>query len=407
MRLRQWILAVLAVGLAACGGVAKEDFGERVTEALCERYTRCGYYASVEACERDWPLVATRDRFDLGTRYDAALESGRLRYDEDAAERCVESVRDGACGLPALSRTAVFEGIEYDPACRVLRVEAPGTDCQFNLECGEQGFCAYAASNACQGRCEPRVQEGGAVSRADACEPGLVANIGGLCSLLDPTCGNDPQGVCERVVEEGGSCIKDPEGGMYGYLLCADGLWCDGQGTGLCKRNLPEGEACEAMWGPPCEARLVCREGVCAPYAREGEQCRARNTYSLIHHDECQRGLFCDAGSFEYGTCQKTRAEGEACRTAAMECAHNMDCRPETEGDDWGTCQKRPGLGADCDPGIPFAHCAPGLTCSRAYGRCVPFAQVGEPCGLLGECATSSRCSDEGRCLPFEAARCE
>lgn len=37
--------------------------------------------------------------------------------------------------------------------------------------------------------------------------------------------------------------------------------------------------------------------------------------------------------------------------------------------------------------------------------RCVPSVSPGEPCGLWGECV-GSRCSDEGRCLAFEAAWC-
>jgi hypothetical protein len=405
MRLKQRVLAVLAVGLAACGGVAKEDFGTQVTEALCERYTRCGYYASTEACERDWPQVASRDRFDLGTRYDEALASGRLSYDEDAAERCVESLRDGDCRLPALSRTAMFEGLEYDPACQVLRVEEPATDCQLNLECGAHGFCAYSASNACQGRCEPRAREGETVFRADACEPGLVAFIGGICSVLEPC--DEPQGVCERVVEEGGSCINDLGDGRWRYLQCADGLWCDGQGTGVCKRTLSEGEACEAIWGPPCDSLLTCKEGVCARYAREGEHCTGREPSSLLFSDECQRGLFCDADASESGTCRKPRAEGEPCRlSSSQECADNMGCYAAAQGDAWGTCGKRPGLGAACDTSALLADCAPGLTCSRTLARCVPLVQVGEPCGVRGECAWGSECSDEGRCLPFEAARC-
>ena len=60
--------AVLVLGglwLPACGSVSREDFDEKLAEALCERYVRCGMYLDEESCEREMahrviPSIRTR-----------------------------------------------------------------------------------------------------------------------------------------------------------------------------------------------------------------------------------------------------------------------------------------------------------------------------------------------------------
>ncbi|MFP2904002.1 hypothetical protein ACLESD_02790 [Pyxidicoccus sp. 3LFB2] len=393
MRGWQGVLAAVAVELVACGGgdAAKpEELGARVVEALCAREARCGVYASAEHCERDLRQWDWETWLGLGTRYDAALESGRLSYDEDAAERCVAAIRDGDCRLPALSFVAHQRGIEYEPACQVLRAEKPEGACGFQAECGERAYCHYTGGD-CDGTCQPRSGEGEAAFHSEQCAPGLELS--------------ETSGTCQRPAEEGEVCVQQ-EGGPL-PRTCGAGLRCNRDG-GKCQRTGSEGDACVDLFDSPCGTSFVCKEGRCGRRAQKGEACRAPDAATSLPVNECQQELFCDADAQALGTCQVRREEGADCRDS-LECAEGLDCvGAGQEPGARGVCERRPGPGEACER-HPFvssiSNCTFGLSCSQESDTCVPRVRQGERCGSQALCADGSACSD-GRCLPFEALVC-
>lgn len=395
MRGWQGVLVAVAVGLVACGGgeeaeeVKPATLGARVVEALCARDVRCGVYTRAESCEQ-YLLQWGESWFGLGTRYDAALESGRLSYDEDAAEACVAAIRDSDCRVPSLSSLAHQRGIEHEPGCRLLRAEQPEGNCQFQAECGEQAYCRYASGSTCDSTCQPRSAEGEVAFRPEQCAPGLI--LGGL------------PGTCERPAVEGEVCFRQGDWGGELPRTCGAGLWCD-RARGTCQRRGSEGDACVDLFTSPCGASFTCREGQCARRAQKGEACRAPPAGSALPINACQQELFCDADAQATGTCQERRAEGASCRTA-LECTDGLDCLGvDPESGARGACGRRPGLGEACEPGQLVSTCALGLGCSEASGRCVPYVRLGERCGAEGVCADGSWCT-EGVCRPFEALFC-
>ncbi|MCP3136474.1 hypothetical protein [Pyxidicoccus xibeiensis] len=392
-------MAVLAVGLAACGGddegveVKKEEFGARVVQAFCAREARCGVYASADACEQDRLAWGWDRSWGLGTRYDEALEDGRLSYDAEAAGRCVAALRDGDCRVAPLSQTALMYGLEYDPACQVLRTEEPAEACAYDLECGEQGQCRYRQDNACAGACEPRPKEGEPAFTAQ-CVPGLIRS--GF------------NGVCRRPIQEGGSCVET-QGGFTLPLPCEEGLWCDADGSGKCQRTGSEGDACEDLrFGSTCGAAFFCKDGRCSRRARQGEACSVPGPTTLLWEEQCQGELFCDAAPGASGTCQARGAEGASCRET-VECAVGLTCLGvgnEQAPGVQGTCGTPRGPGERCERyENGFSNCAASHGCSDVSGTCVPFVNVGERCGSEGLCV-NGMCSDEGRCVPIEAFVC-
>ncbi|MFP2908803.1 hypothetical protein ACLESD_27885 [Pyxidicoccus sp. 3LFB2] len=384
----------LAVGLAACGGgedvpdVPREELGARVVEALCERWARCGVYASADACEQAMRLSGMDTYLGLGTRYDAALESGRLRYDEDAAADCLEALRDGACHVPALSEAAYRLGIEYDPACQVLQAEGSQESCQLHLECGANSYCDYSSSSDCEGTCKPRFKEGESATSRDQCAPGLVVGVRGY--------------VCERPAREGEICFAQ-DGGTT--RACLPGLWCDANGSGKCLSRGSEGKACGGQANPPCGESFVCKEGRCARRLREGAACTAPPSDSILITNECQTEFFCDGDAHAPGTCRVRLGEGGACR-GFFACGEDLDCvGADPRTGERGLCQKLPGHGETCNAFEGGVSCARGLACSDASGTCVPSVRDGEPCGPEAVCSRGS-CSDEGRCVLPEALTC-
>ncbi|WP_164015272.1 hypothetical protein [Pyxidicoccus trucidator] len=381
----------LAVGLAACGGDDPEDFGEQVVEAFCEREARCGVYASADTCEESLRQRGWETWMGLGTRYEAALESGRLSFDEEAAERCLDAIRDRDCRLPALSEAAMSRGIEYDPSCQVLRAQRTEGACLAHAECGESGFCRYTEASGCQGTCTPRHGEGGPGEWPEHCAPGLVPGADGTCQRA--------RGEGETCHEVGEDASRDPP--------CAAGLWCD-RGSNTCRPTGAEGDACAFEQDRPCGASFICEAGRCERRPPEGRACTAPAAQSALQAHRCQRDLFCDADAEQPGTCRERREEGAACRNFS-ECATDLYCAgAEPESGTWGRCQKRPGAGEACELYFgtgPITNCLAGHHCSPETNRCVPWVREGERCGPEARCEQGV-CSDEGRCTSPEAWTC-
>lgn len=399
--MRGWraVLAVMWVGLTACGGaddggggggdieqvipVERADFNAEAAQALCERYARCGLIEDRERCEAEELSTGFVRQVGLGTRYDAALEEGRIRYDADIAGQCVLALREGSCNVAPVSLPMQNRGIEYDARCRFLQGQvADGAACQWSTECSNGAYCDVTTSS-CGGVCRrgPVTAPGTAF---DACPAGTVL-LGGKCLT--------PGG-------EGTSCgVRD------GVLLgvCGQDTWCDteaGTAHGTCKRVSAEGEACDDAIGTLCGWSLFCRDGRCQKAQDEGGACTAPGT-GRRGAVECREELFCDGDLRQAGSCRPKREAGESCRHA-LECDTHMECigaRP-MEGVR-GTCQPPPREGESCAE----RACGAGLACSSTTGKCVATVRLGEPCADPDACYTSGTCVD-GTCRPVGAQSC-
>lgn len=395
--MRGWraVLAVMWAGLAACGGtegggderdvipVERADFNAKADEAVCERYARCGLIEDRERCQEQQRAVGFSHRVGLGTRYDAALEAGRIRYDADVAGQCVQALRDGSCEEDPVSLPMLNRGIEYDTQCRFLlgQVEDGGA-CQSSTECRDGAWCD-ALPWACGGVCrrEPQPEQGIAT---DACMPGTVL-IGGKCLT--------PGGAGTRCGAENGVAVG----------VCGRGLWCDSGNTthGSCKPVSTEGEACNDYDGPWCGWNLFCRDGRCQKPRDEGESCKAPGT-GRFGTLECRDELFCDGENGQPGTCRPKRETGAACRHA-FECGDDMNCLAAQPQEGMpGTCRPAPRQGESCESVL----CASGLFCSSTSRTCIATVRLGEPCANDDACYFSGTCVD-GTCRPVGAQSCD
>jgi hypothetical protein len=392
------VLAVIWAGLAACGGsdeggggtgveepspVERADFNAKLTEALCERYARCGLIEDRERCETEEIALGLVRQVGLGTRHDAALTDGRIRYDADVAGQCLQAIQDGSCDEAPVSRPMQNRGIEYDLRCRFLQGQvADGGSCQWSTECQEGAYCDDTPAT-CGGVCR-RGPVSAPITALDGCPPGTV--------LID--------GKCVAPGGAGTSCgFKD--GTVIG--LCDQGTWCDTGDLlhGTCKPVSSEGEACDDIDGPECGWSLYCRAGRCQKAQGEGAACTAPGT-GRFGTLECREELFCDGDNGQAGTCRPRRTVGEACRHF-FECENGTYCAGSQPREGvGGTCQRFAREGEPCEG----TACGDGLVCSSTTGKCVAMVRLGEPCADPDACYTSGSCVD-GTCQPVGARSCQ
>ncbi len=400
--MRGWrvVLAVMWAGLAACGGsddgggevveeteaVERADFNAKAAQAICERYERCGLTEDLERCEAQQLSVGFVQQVGLGTRYDAALAAGRLRYDADVAGQCLQALRNGSCDDAPVSLPMQNRGIEYDTQCRFLLGQvADGGACQWSTECQDGAYCDDTPAT-CGGVCR-RGTVSPPITALDGCPPGTVF-LGGLF------------GKCLKPGGAGAPCGIH-QGALAG--VCGQGTWCDSRTTpyGTCKPVVTEGEACEPYIGPQCGWSLFCNDGRCQKVQGEGGACKAPGL-GRFGALACRDELFCDGDNGQAGTCRPRRTEGAACR-GSFECEDGVDCVGSRYQEGvWGTCQKAPREGEACEGRL----CAPGFTCSSTTVTCVATVRLGEPCSDPDACYLSGTCVD-GTCQPVGAQSCQ
>ncbi|NMO19740.1 hypothetical protein HPC49_18810 [Pyxidicoccus fallax] len=392
--MRGWlaVLAVMWVGLAACSGddaedrgpVKRADFNAKVTEALCERFERCGLVEDRERCQEEQAREGMASRLSMGTRYDDALAEGRVRYDAEAARDCVDSLREGSCEASPTSLSMLSRGIEYDPQCRILLGQVEdGAACQSTVECREGAWCD-ALPWACGGVCrrEPLPE---AVIANDGCPWGTVL-IGGKCLT--------PGGVGTRCGAENNVALG----------VCDQTTWCGptNQTHGTCQPRATEGQACSDIEGPFCVWSQYCgASGTCQKARGEGESCTAPGL-SRFGYQECQLELFCDGDENQPGTCRRRLGEGASCRET-FECESDLGCASAQPNEGVkGTCQRAPTKGESC----PDGFCAPGMLCSYDTKTCVTLSRLGEPCEVDDNCYLSGSCVD-GICRIYGSQSCQ
>jgi len=364
-------LVLVGLVLVACGGgLSREEYSEAYGEALCHRQARCGEIRDEDACvsdAREFSRAYREGGLQAYFQYEGSIRAGRLRFDEEAAEACVQRLRDIPCDerLP-LTRNGticdVLEGLQQD-----------GEPCVLTEECSEASYCERTGEAVCEvGTCKPRPGLDQKVAGAQECAPGLV-RIGDTCRA--------PSG-------EGGAC--DSDSGCTARLYCE---WIIRE----CRRFAVEGEACSED-GVRCLPHLRCGEGSCQRLSDVGMGCTPPLGGPSSSSDTgCKRDLFCEGEGWTPGTCRKRQGPGEPC--SGSTCQGSLFCGALSQGSAW-SCQPLRPPGESC-ASVP---CAPGAYCDRGSETCLRQGRLGEPCIVseLFSCSSGLSCED-GTCeVDFE-----
>jgi hypothetical protein len=246
--MRRSLLVLFVVG---CGGIDISEFQDETVDARCEYLARCGLFPTANAC-RDYYA----DRTVQSTSVVAAVDAGKVKYDEDLAEECLDDLRDASC-----SQTAGLDSSCEDIFTGTI---ADGGMCAFDAECVSRRCSVTDCAEACcPGTCMPA-------------RP--TPKIGEMCTFVcvdGAYCGSDS--ICHAVLAKGAAC-DDP-------FACGDGLYCSGltvMMAGTCTALPKTGEACTEQC---LEIGDYC-DGTCKKVGLDGAVCTS--------DEQCSRYYPCD-----------------------------------------------------------------------------------------------------------------
>jgi hypothetical protein len=351
--------------------VAAEDFADKYATALCEREGACQALAPylVDQCHARTLAYFADDIMK-------AIAAGRITFDEQAAGACIEGVRETPC------LTEQWDDATLAACYKALRgTLEPGETCYAAFECAG-GTCSVEPLATCPAKCPE------------------VGAEGDSCSFLAGSYCNEQAGlrcaggVCVKPAGEGGKCA-DNNG-------CKSGLVCVG---GTCEPLRTQGAGCSS--DASCAPGLLCLAegnggGLCKPRLKEGETCGATpdENNAALRGAHCQDGLVCKGAGLKSdgepvpGTCATPQPVGGACmvepdglQLMLNGCLAGLHCPA-------GTCELLPSSG-EC---APHNFCQPGVAYCDAMNMCMPYKANGEACSIDPECGgglcLSSMCAD-------------
>jgi hypothetical protein len=339
-------------GTAGLGtNVAIDDFLRAYTDGACQLLLRC-YAAAATALPPDCTtFLEVRLREQGFGHIEAAVGEGRVDYHGEAVAQCIEGVSTASCDAVLL------------PYCSSVFVGAKktGEACTLDFECVDQ---QCVVDGACPGACAAPGTLGAACTTENRCQPELSC-------LTDDDTG---AGKCVKTAAKGETCSKSVP--CRGYTFCAGRDPEVPEDTGVCidragLYTAKQGEPCEAIREPMCEAGLVCTTRV-------------------------------EAG-ITVGSCQPRVASGSACTFSTPDaCPDQEYCRITSETGvkpATGSCKPRPGLGEECRYGSFYvAPCGEDQFCNLDTTLCAESKHLDEPCSIDDECY-SNRCSVAGKCV--------
>ncbi len=346
MKRYAWMLVcVLAVG---CGSTSKEELSAEFIKSYCELLVRCGAANAQESCEQ---LLKGQTFGSLFfSSYEDSIASGKIKYDEGRAARCLGQIKDLKCDsaltdILVLGQDSGDCALVYEGTVKPNEVCSPG-------ECQPDFYCSSELNQTCGGVCVPRVEEGQPATATLQCKRGLRA--------ID--------NECRKPLREGQSC------GASGTTNCEAGLYCDPE-VRVCRKFRKENEACTDK--DVCGGFLDCVNGTCQRYGGAGTPCGPQaNTYT------CKLELFCDTTNATQtvpGACKDRLAQGVACQGG--DCQGGLICS--------ATCKTPVPDGQSCatDP------CAPVSSyCDSSTRLCTPRKGFGTVCAQGSECQLGLSC---------------
>lgn len=321
-------LAALIIVIVGCGApeIPIGEINQRLAEADCARYVRCGVYLTQADCMR-----FARPLAPVTPSIAGAVAAGLVDYDPVEAAECVDERTAMSCS----SADADVRLADTSTVCRgLLRAGRKiGDPCTLGAECATRK-CSFD----------------GAVFPSEVCP------IGGHCAEAD------------HHAARGESCADNP---------CAPNLQCE---TGLCEPLLPRGSPCFSP--SDCDFGLTCF-GTCVPPPKLGEPCGD----SPFFNGSCgfTIGVACDPATM---TCEPLPRAGDLCEPGfgADHCAGGLWCDPTTNA---CTPLPRVGASClrmgRCDAG---AYCKTLIDEGDAI--CLPFVDDGSPCVSANECKSGT-----------------
>jgi len=300
-------LALTAVNALACGDTESESgtiktfddllqaLADDVCRGNCDQNSATYFEIQYGAeCAELMPLVYE----SIGATLQASLDAGKMGFDAEQAQRCIDLRAAKACDEAESACDAVFIG--HVPV---------GEACSSSEECADNAYCND--EEMCPGTCVATLSPGAACEYADFDECG----DGRTCS---------EEGVCIVQKANGEPCVSSDECQSW---RCDEG--------GHCAEFPPDytqdlGEPCD--YDENCKLDLYCHEGTCAPAAALGESCEG--------YTPCVSTAYCELeDDSAYETCVKRIPVGGACDDSDK-CATGV-C-------DAGKCQELSGLGGPC-----------------------------------------------------------
>ncbi len=352
-------LALFALGCAddlSAISATEMQFQTAMLREACRARLRCPFwswspvsrfeYASEDAC-----VEGMRPYFSDARARSLAVAEGRVRFDLDAANRCLRSVRT-IC-------SPIWRDWFRSGACSDVYVgtHGAGESCTVSQECAAGTRCVFSREGC--GVCEARALRALGEGCTDSIQCRQVPGAETLCLRANES--SSESGVCTaRTIEapaaEGDRCghaVTSP--GHATWTPCVEGTWCSvfvHGGEATCRPYRSEGEWCGD--GDPCQASLLCVSNRCT--------------------------------AVEY-----RRTEGATCDSLRVFCSSvdGLDCVE-------GRCARvdHGSLGASCALAGARLRCASGLVCG-IDNRCVRPGAVGDDCDADDQCA--SGICDRGR----------
>jgi hypothetical protein len=365
--MRAYLIFITVVSGCGNGGsvgstATFDDYEKTAPKVICQFYTRCGLFSKSResACESQFAMPQT-----TGYSVDEAIAAGRITYDGDAAQRCLDAFSTSGCGLNAilalsssLCTKIVHGNVPLGGACKSI-IECANSYCQqgtsLNGVPGCDGTCvAYAATgdacnvvgkhcaptdncDAVSNTCVTLGQLGASCTSSSSCATGLACRSSGNAA------------TCQAPANENDPCGSFDE--------CNGGLYCDVTGM-VCKRQTPAGTACS--YTTSCADGTKCvgastQMGTCQAFLDIGQMCTGTPTDSA-----CAQDARCDATSHTC-TASGSGQEGSDCTMSA--CGINLYCNAQKK------CALKVQVGQACDPTV-IGACVASATCDATTKLC-------------------------------------
>ncbi len=262
-------------------GVTLDDYFDRLLLALEGFYARCSPGDRINFWQNPqnarWMLEGQIRPMEVG--YRVRIDRGRLSLDPVVACTYLGLLEDGDCNATRTMRGGL------------VGTAGPGEACGVDEECPEGHFCRFPNSTTCEGECTPQVGEG-QLCDAGGCRPGFSCRLNDADEfrcvasyfIRQPGDPCDPDtDVCARSFCDGSTCHELPAPGIACSpgSYCRDG-WCD-RNLGICKPYMGAGGGCEAWTS--CQDGMYCRpypDETCAPRLGLGQACDPkRNSFDF------------------------------------------------------------------------------------------------------------------------------
>lgn len=275
---------------SSSGGVTAEEACSALATSVCDVLNGCSTFL----IERQYGDIAGCRERQAATCASISTIDGSNTTPE-FTQACADAFSAVTCDELLLRK--------FPSAC-----DFPAGDLADGSACGREVQCASTHCNkggATCGVCSSEVAAGGTCKSSDDCEPGLLcasgkcvppAAAGETCDSATPclptlACSG---GKCGKPAEAGEACVQADQNcnilsalgcnsmdicqqvkiaapgeacGLAGGnpTICSNNGQCAGMmgGVGTCMAAADDGEACDAVNGPPCKVQSICTNGTC------------------------------------------------------------------------------------------------------------------------------------------------